>query len=484
LKISFAYPLGIALVAACVSPAGAQDVELLGEIYGTRPPAAYYQRKAADPDAFEMVHGLAAPRRLNAGQALLRAGPSDPALALGDRRVVGTYRFPVLLGLFSDSPPAPFGAPLVQAHFFDGPNPTGTIPDLYAEMSGGLVRVVGVVQDWGRSRFTRNQVTAGVSALTSSSRLGSFILDLLAQVQGLDWGEYDNDGPDGRPNSGDDDGFVDVLAIVQPTPGAECGGIDSPNRVWSHKWNLRAAAGQDFVTTTPSAKPGFGPIRVSDYTIQPVYACQGTLINEIGVFAHELGHGFGLPDLYAPQGGQAGAGRWDLMGTGAWGCSGTFEPETPCHMGAWSKAALGWIDVAVVPFGTDAGKLTLDAIETSRRAIAIPSGDGSGEYYLLENRQKIGFDRNLSASGLLVWQVDPVWIDQTARSNAVNDAASHMGVWLRQADGLNQLAKTSANSGNRGDAATRSPAPPRTRSSTRARTRRRSRTATSRPASR
>jgi M6 family metalloprotease-like protein len=455
LKISSKLLLSAALATALPgSSASAQDdVELLGEIYGTRPPAAYYQLKAADPDAFEMVHGLAAPRSLGvSGPALLRAGPAGAALTLGGRKVYGTYRFPVLLALFSDSPTAPFGAQAVQTQFFDGPNPTGTIPDLYAEMSGGLVNLIGIVQDWSRSRFTRLQVTAGVSGLSASSRLGSFILDLLAQVQGVDWGLYDSDGPDGIPNSGDDDGYVDVLAVVQPTPGAECGGVESPNRVWSHKWNLRAAAGQDFVTTTMSAKAGFGPIRVSDYTIQPVYACTGTEINEIGVFAHELGHGFGLPDLYAPSGGQAGAGRWDLMGTGAWGCSATFEPQRPCHMGAWSKAALGWVDVTIVPFGVDAGRLSLDAVETSRRVYAIPSGDDSGEYYLLENRQRIGFDARLSATGLLVWQIDPTQIERNLRSNSVNDLAARMGVWLRQADGLNQLARTNAQSGNRGDA--------------------------------
>lgn len=455
----------VAVAAVLAPPLHGQDVELLGEIYGTRPPAAYFERRARDPQAFQMLRGLAATRSLDpdAGQALLRAGAPEPALALGGRAVRGTYRFPVLLGLFNDSPDPPFSPQAVQAHFFDGPNPTGTITDLYAEMSGGAVRLVGEVQDWlrarclrpsdGTSRCKQSDVTAGVSALSGSSRLGTFLLDLLSQVQGVDWGAFDNDGADGVPNSGDDDGYVDVLAVVHPTPGAECGGSDSPNRVWSHKWNLRAAAGQDFVTTTISARPGFpgGRIRISDYTIQPVYSCDGARINEIGVFAHELGHGFGLPDLYS-QSGHAGAGRWDLMGTGAWGCSTTFEPQKPCPMGAWSKAALGWVDVQVIPFGTDPGRVALDPVETSRRVIAIPSGDGSSEYYLIENRQRIGFDANLPAPGLLVWQIDPPWIDGALRTNTVNDAAGHMGVWLRQADGLNQLAKTSSFAGNRGDA--------------------------------
>ena len=450
-----ALALGAVLAAAGSTPLRAQDVEMLGRIYGTRPPDAYFERRAADPDAFEMTHGLAAPRRA-LGPAALREAGGVAALTLG-RRVAGTFRFPVLLGLFSDSPGPPYGRTVVQKQFFDGPNQTGTIPDLYWEMSGGQVRVSGDVLEWARSTFSRARVTNGVSALSSSSRLGSFILELLSQTEGVDWGAYDNDGADGIPNSGDDDGYVDVLAIMHPTQGAECGGVDSTNRVWSHKWALLprgassgGAAGQDFVTTTPSMKPSFGRIRVSDYTIQPVYACSGTEINQIGVFAHELGHGFGLPDLYT-RSGEAGAGRWDLMGTGAWGCSSTFEPERPCHMGAWSKAALGWVDVQVAPFGTDLGRFTLEPVESGKRVLVIPSGDGSGEYYLLENRQRIGFDGNLAATGLLVWQIDARWIDRTIATNAVNDNVNHLGVWLRQADGLNQLARTSSASGNRGD---------------------------------
>ncbi len=458
MKHPVAVRLGTALLLALASPAAgvhAQDVEILGRIYGTTPPAAYYRELAANPRAFEMVHGLAAPRALGApGGALLRAGGalSPASIELGGRRIYGTYRFPVVLGQFSDSPTAPpYSRQLIQQHFFDGPNPTGTIPDLYADMSGGLVRLAGDVIDWNRSRYNQVQVTGGVSALSSNSRIGSFILDLLSKVQGVDWGQYDNDGPDDVPNSGDDDGYVDVLAVIQPTPGAECGGSESPYRVWSHKWTLKQAAGQDYVTSTPSRKPGFGNVRVSDYTIQPAYNCDGSAINEIGVMAHELGHGFGLPDLYAGASGQAGAGRWDLMGTGAWGCGVTFEPERPCEMGAWSRASLGWADIQVLPFGQDLGRITLDPVETTRKVLAIPSGDDSGEYYLLENRQKIGFEANLSSSGLLVWQIDPKWIAQNMASNTVNDQQSHMGVWLRQADGLNQLAKNGSQSGNRGD---------------------------------
>ena len=400
----------VTALAAGATSLSAQDVEVLGRIYGTRPPEAYYRLRGRDPNAFRFRGGLAGARRVPGApcQRGLRAGPGAPALALSSRRVQGWFRFPVISGLFSDSPPPPFSAHEIQSQFFDGPNPTGTIPDLYREMSGGLVQIRGEVLDWRRSNLSQAQVAGSVSGLSGppSARVGQFIVEVLSQIQYVDWGGYDNDGPDGLPNSGDDDGYVDVLAVLHPTPGAECGGSESLDRIWSHKWVLvdpvtkrGGALGQAFVTSTPSANGD--RIRINNYTVQPVTSCNGSTINEIGVMAHELGHGFGLPDLYSVSGGHAGAGRWDLMGTGAWGCSATFEPQRPCPMGAWSKAALGWVDVQEVPFGTDLGTLTLDPVETSRRALAIPSGDGSGEYYLLENRQRIGFDAALPAAGLL-----------------------------------------------------------------------------------
>jgi hypothetical protein len=41
---------------AATSLAG-QDVELLGRMHGTRPPAAYYELIARDPTAFQFAHG-------------------------------------------------------------------------------------------------------------------------------------------------------------------------------------------------------------------------------------------------------------------------------------------------------------------------------------------------------------------------------------------------------------------------------------------
>ena len=52
------------------------------------------------------------------------------------------------------------------------------------------------------------------------------------------------------------------------------------------------------------------------------------------------------------------------MGSGAWGCDGT-DAASPCHMTAWSKEVLGWVDVTTLPRGADLGLLVLDPVETS-----------------------------------------------------------------------------------------------------------------------
>lgn len=464
------------LLAVGASGAAAQDdVELLGRVYGARPPAAYYDLRARTPGAFEFgrawkarnprleVSGVTpdgAPRFEIRGGVLDADGRTPrrfdaPAATLGRREdgVEGTFRFPVVLGYFADdlAPPA-FDAADVQNEFFDGPNSRGqTIPEFYDAISGGKVELEGRTYGWVRSELTGALTTGGISGL--GGRIGLFIHQILEEADdgSVDWGQFDNDGPDGVPDSGDDDGFVDVLVVIHPTWGAECGGEGQNERIWSHKWTLSAAYGliptperppePTFATSTTGASGQ--PIRIDDYTIQPAYSCDESSINEIGVLAHELGHGFGLPDLYctSSQCPSNGIGRWGLMGQGSWGC-GSFDPSRPCAMGAWSKSVLGWVDVQTLAPDTDHGTVTLPPVATARTVLRIDAEDGSDEYYLLENRQRLGVDADLPGSGMVVWHVDPDYVAQRWPVNAVNPnpaSGLHLGVRVIQADGRFEL---------------------------------------------
>ncbi len=429
--------------------AAGQDVEMLGRRYGTPVPDGYERTKRADPAAFEFQRGLHGGRGLEFRASDGGRSGSGPALNLGPRDpVLGTYRIPVVLGLYSNSGASPpySRSEIDDAYFGGGP---ASITAYYTEVSNSRVTLQGDVLDWVQTARPDTAYTVGESGLVSGSLggqgAGNFVYEVLDLQVGVDWGAYDNDGPDGEPNSGDDDGFVDVLAVMHPTRGGECGGSGSGDRIWSHRWSLSAAVGTVFTTDTPRAGGGF--IRINDYTIQPSISCSGGALNEIGVFTHELGHAFGLPDLYdtcdggtsCPDDGArtSGSGVWDLMASGSWGCN-NASPASPCHMGAWTKAALGWVDVVTLAPDTDHGVLTIPPVVGSGVVYRVDANDGSGEYFLLENRQRMGFDQNLYREGLLVWQIDPDWVAGRWPPNRVN-ANAHQGVWLRQADGDDDL---------------------------------------------
>ncbi len=451
------------LLALQPSGVSAQDVEMLGRRYGTTPPDAYYRELARNPDAFRFQRGRAARMRERAelrsvGRAQFgpagagAGGPARAGLGPRDEPVVGNVYVPVVLGLFSDSPSPPVTASQVQTGYF-GPQ-AGTVSEFYAEVSNDSITLNGDVQDWVTSTLTQAQATQGISGLGCCG-IGNYIRSLLDALPPVNWGAYDNDGKDGIPNSGDDDGFVDALAVIHPTAGAECQG-NWPDRIWSHKWTLADASSAGAYTTTTARTGAPGQfIRVDDYFVQGAVRCSGTQLNEIGVMTHELGHAFGLPDLYdTRQFGAAhdGAGSWELMASGTWGCSGT-APQSPCHMGAWSKAMLGWVTVDTLPADTDLGTLTLPPVETGGLIYRVDAGDGSGEYFLLENRQSdVGavYDQLLPAEGLLIWQIDQAVVDANWAINQVN-ASNRMGVWLRQADGLDELGDPGGDRGDNGD---------------------------------
>jgi len=451
-RMQILIPLILGILVVVPSSLSAQDVELYYQMNGQRPPEGYYEQLRRDPGSFRFeTEGFARLERIRGGgfqEVVTGGGPfrSAPALALGprDAPIFGTFRIPIILGLFSDGPLVPpYTASRVQQEYFDGPNSYHqTIPNLYSEMSGGLLNLEATTFDWVQTGMPRADVTLGNSSLSGHPTLGlgTFIEQILVSIDagGVDWSQFDRDG----------DGFVDIVALLHPTQGAECVG-GGTNRIGSHHWNLRAATSNrlnpGFQTSTP--RPGGGFYYINDYIVQPVLACNGIDINQIGVFAHEIGHVFGLPDLYGS--GYGGAGNWDLMGTGSWGCNGS-EPSRPCHMGAWSKSMLGWLNIEEVPSSFH-GTITLEPILTSRRALRIPARNGAPEYLLVENRQRIGSDLNLLEPGLLIWHIDQSILASTWTSNGVNANASRLGVWLRQADGRNQLALPLGNRGDRGD---------------------------------
>jgi immune inhibitor A len=178
-------------------------------------------------------------------------------------------------------------------------------------------------------------------------------------------------------------------------------------------------------------------------------------LSSFGVLCHEFGHLLGLPELYAPGAAvHEGIGKWGLMGQGTWVSGGNSPP----HMEAWSKLQLGWVDAVTIT--ESVRDVRLPAVTDEPLVVKIPAvPDKPQEYYLLENRQKVGFDAALPGAGILVWHVDETVTGfRTAQSKP-----EHKLLHLVSADGRNDLDRGTRNGGNRGDAGDPWAGPPRRR---------------------
>jgi M6 family metalloprotease-like protein len=405
------------------------------------PPAAYFERLKEQPDFFTLRDGW-----------IHKAGFNS----LGAPPLSGTLPVVVALGLFADSPEPHITREQLQTALFDGPTPFGTVSSFYQEVSGGRLTLTGETLPWVRTSVTLAQAVGDSYGLGGTALTGSFLAQALAGVdENFDFGGFDNDGPDGVPNSGDDDGFVDAVAFQFLEVSASCGGPG----IWPHRSRLQNWENQTaYLTDDPSS--GGGLIQVNDYTIQSAVDCTGGDVQKATTMAHELGHVLGLPDLYdrsqglLPEERRWVVGCWSLMAAGSWGC-GTSNREAwvrPTHPGPWEKDVMGWLgNVEVVGEVLDQ-EFVLDPVQTSERVLKIPMEMdlplSLSEYLLIEYRTQEGFDQDLPASGVLVYHVDP----KIKTNRPCDTCAQEYMVELLEADGNNTLRMNFLQGGNRGEA--------------------------------
>ncbi len=450
---------------------------LLGEV-----PEATAQYPKAEPGRFEVpgfdfspdgawrrrAREVRAARRqmLAAGAIAALNAPGGPQAG---NRVAGTVSVPVVPVRFSNAP-APFPQADYQSLLFASV-PVGrpySLTTYYQELSNGNITMGGTVFPWvnavntdayyedgcngiGVTAACANPLPSGVS-----SRFAELLVEALTAVSGgadslTVWAAFDNDGPDGVPNSADDDGFVDFVTFLQPKKDGACGPTSSNRNIWAHRWVISALnGGSPFVTKTPSTRGGF--IKVRDYTIQSAVGgnggCTDGQLMPIGTVAHETGHAFGLPDLYDTGAKDTeGIGEWGLMGSGNWA-----RPYSPARMEAWSLVELGWVGVRALDAS---GTVRLPPVATWDTVLLVQTPVPT-QHLLLENRQPIESDSAMMGSafsrpkapGLLVWHIDQAILGATLFSNTVNAGDTH-AVALYQADGLNELRTPGAN--DRGD---------------------------------
>lgn len=162
------------------------------------------------------------------------------------------------------------------------------------------------------------------------------------------------------------------------------------------------------------------------------------VIAGIGIACHEYSHALGLPDMYKTDKRNSKhklLGTWDIM------CYGPYNNDmhTPPSYSAYERFFMGWLTPELI---TEADDLTLEHIATSNQAYLISESDehnlngvipDPAVFYLLENRQRKGWDIAVPGDGLMLTRINyqrTLWI-----TNDVNNDPNSMGVDIIEADG-------------------------------------------------
>lgn len=285
----------------------------------------------------------------------------------------------------------------------------GSVADYFKAQSNGKFEmafdVVGPYTLGESSYYGKNEGDAqdvNVQAMISGC-LGS------AVAEGVDFTPYDWDG----------DGECEMVFVVYAGRGEATGGGD--DTIWPHKGRMATAV-------------NCGTKKVINY------ACSNELsvsneVDGIGTICHEFSHCFGYPDAYDTSyssGSLYGMGSWDLM------CQGNYNDSgfTPAGYTAYEKYVAGWVTPVELKENTSvSGMKTLaDGGDT----YIFKNPGHADEYYLIENRQKKGWDAALAGSGIIINHIDyneKVW-NYNAPNSMVAGINDHERMTIIPADNV------------------------------------------------
>ena len=299
---------------------------------------------------------------------------------------------------------------LINKPGYDYNGATGSARDYFVENSGGLYQPDFNVYGPITVPNNENYYGAPEGAFVRDCRPWQMVIDAVDQLiidePELNLADYDCDG----------DGFVDNIFVYFAGYGQNEGGPDWT--IWPHSADIYNLYG---VT-----KEVHG-VKLGNYACtNELTGNSGVVRAGIGTFVHEFSHVLGLPDLYSTNGsGAFTPNYYEVMDIGPYLNNG----NTPPYMSAFDRYSLGWLNFREL---TGPENIELSDIR-SNEALLIPTLKDE-EFFVLENRQNVGWDTYIPGHGMLIWHIDydrDAWIN-----NTVNNDVSHQRVDIIEADGV------------------------------------------------
>jgi len=436
--------------------------------------------RAEPPDAAKELTIVPPPRGLRDTVARIQIDarlPAPPAAPVGNRRNrLERMRILVIPVATADATGgAPSREELDKTFFGSLLSETGgssaSVADYFRDTSyHAVTKVSGKVLDWIRLDNATNAYFVNRGIVPSRG----FFEEVFAKADALvNYAEFDDDKVEGDRDGGQNDGFVDIVAIVSDF---------GPGNFNAFRWKMSLMDTPDSPAWTSSDEetlgtPGLGVtenvnVKIDDFIVIPA----GRLVDRrIGVACHEILHFLGLPDLYNRN-------DWHLGGVGQWcimclGCNEMVNnggdvdlgpsARFPPILAPWCRAQLGW-GREVKPDNNGVAKLRSRQSSGDYFVIKAPDVSSSEamyvEYYASPtNSSPWGKDiLPNSVDGFLVWHADNdvgrngtdrsfVW-PSAAPSQGQNDAvfdwplgSDHPLLRLIEADGKLGLEKGTSN---------------------------------------
>lgn len=267
---------------------------------------------------------------------------------------------------------------------YSGSMASGSVRDYFLEQSKGLFDPIFDVADFVTLSKTAAYYGKNKPGHTNDDDLiNEFVKSAITLANAsVDFSKYDWDG----------DGIADHICLMYAGVGEAEGGVPDET-IWAHKGDASGLGIGTLDGVTISDYMCFSEARMSGKT--PIFA-------GIGTFCHEFGHCLGLPDLYdTSYGGGYGLSIYDVMSSG----NHNDQGKTPAGMSGFDRMMLGWQFPVELTAST-----TVSNIKPLNQAggdFYLIRNDGHyDEYYLLENRQNLGFDKAIVGHGMLIYHVD------------------------------------------------------------------------------